>query len=90
MSEFAELQHDHECKRAPRAARAGPKAGTIIAGDIPNQLLKHWHKALKAAGAVEGGGGSSGFRQLLIEICCAEDSRLSEHVLHGCAVIRNS
>ena len=68
------------------AAPVESEAGIIIGGATPNQLLKNWHMAVKAAGFVKGGAG--GFNQLLIELCCADDSMLTGKVPRGCAAIR--
>ena len=61
------------------AAPALPKGGIILNSTTPGLLLRHAREVL-----VEGGG----IDQLMIELCCSEESRLAEAVPHRAAAIR--
>ena len=61
------------------AAPALPKGGIILNSRTPGLLLRHAREVL-----VEGGG----IDQLMIELCCSEESRLAEAVPHRVAAVR--
>ena len=61
------------------AAPAQPKVGIILNSTSPGLLLRHAREVL-----VEGGG----IEQLMIELCCSEESRLAEAVPQRAAAIR--